>query len=128
MGHGDRSGCGPDPCAGAAATPPQIQQLVLRQSTTFWSRLRGLYGSPPLPEGHGLFIRPCKAVHTLGLTGPIDVVFLDHALNEVKRVDALGANRIAGCWSAMGVIELPPGYCQRHTDYLCRIRRALDRI
>ncbi len=68
---------------------------------------------------------PCKAIHTLGLPAPIDVVFLDKQLNELKRVDSVRPNRVIGCWGAKAVIELPAGYCQRHTDYLHLIRHAV---
>lgn len=103
-------------------------QLVLRRSTTFWSRLRGLYGLTPLPEHHGMFISPCKAIHTLGMRSCIDVVFVDQHLQMLKRIDSMCANRCAGCWKARSVIELPPGYCQRYPDYLYRIRHALAHI
>jgi hypothetical protein len=42
----------------------------------WWSRARGLLGRT-LREGEGLLIRPCRAVHMLGMTYPIDVLFLD---------------------------------------------------
>jgi len=44
-----------------------------------WSRLRGLIGttSGHFSDGKGLWIIPCKGVHTLGMSFPIDVVYLD---------------------------------------------------
>lgn len=109
--------------------------LVLRCCGTFWTRLQGLYGlksqeaawTPPTLSGHqGLCLYPCRAVHTLGLRMPIDVVFVDSDLNEIKRVDRLRPNRVTVCWGAKAAIELPPGYCQRHPDYRCRISAALS--
>ena len=44
---------------------------------TWWRRLRGLLGRPPLAEGEGLLLVPCRAVHMLGMRYPIDVAFLD---------------------------------------------------
>lgn len=101
-------------------------QLVLRISTTFWSRLRGLYGLTPLQGHQGMFLSPCKVIHTLGMRGAIDVVFIDSHLHELKRVDTLCANRFAGCLAAAAVIELPAGYCQRYPDYMNHIRHALS--
>lgn len=102
-------------------------QLVLRMSTTFWSRLRGLYGLTPLTDHQGMFISPCKAIHTLGMRCRIDVVFVDSHLRELKRIDSLCANRFAACLAATAVIELPAGYCRRYPDYLNRICHALAR-
>lgn len=123
-GSSSTSALNPKPTSKPCARP----QLVLRKSTTFWSRLRGLHGLTPLPEHHGMFISPCKAIHTLGMRGCIDVVFVDAHLQVVKRIDSMCANRGAGCWAARSVIELPPGYCQRYPDYLRRIRHALGRV
>ncbi len=46
-----------------------------------WSRLRGLLGKGPgdFAEGSGLWITPCRGVHTLGMRFPIDVVYLTSA-------------------------------------------------
>ena len=42
-----------------------------------WSRLRGLLGHRPLQAGEGLLLRGEKAIHTIGMGFPIDVLFLD---------------------------------------------------
>lgn len=46
---------------------------------TFWRRLRGLLGRPPLQAGEGLLLRPCRAVHMHGMKYPLDVIFLDRS-------------------------------------------------
>src|ERR1035438_8344893 len=48
---------------------------------THWSRLRGLLGASEddFRNGRGLWIRPCRGVHTLAMNFPIDVVYLDSA-------------------------------------------------
>ncbi|NNG15021.1 MAG: DUF192 domain-containing protein [Gemmatimonadales bacterium] len=43
----------------------------------WWSRLRGLLGRPPLEEGEGLLLVPCRSVHMLGMSFALDVAFLD---------------------------------------------------
>ncbi len=43
-------------------------------AVSFWDRLRGLLGSRRV-DGI-LVLAPCRAVHTLGMRGPIDVAFL----------------------------------------------------
>jgi hypothetical protein len=43
-----------------------------------WSRLRGLIGTAPgdFRQGQGLWIIPCRGVHTWGMRFAIDVVYL----------------------------------------------------
>src|SRR4029077_2850062 len=51
----------------------------LRVTETHWSRLRGRLGASEgdFRNGRGLWIRPCRGVHTLAMRFPIDVVYLD---------------------------------------------------
>jgi uncharacterized protein len=61
----------------------QTRQLYLATNLavaqTHWSRLRGLLGASEgdFRNGCGLWIRPCRGVHTLAMRFPIDVVYLD---------------------------------------------------
>ena len=43
-----------------------------------WTRLRGLIGTSVehFPQGSGLWIVPCRGVHTWAMSFPIDVVYL----------------------------------------------------
>lgn len=100
-------------------------RLRLYRATTFWSRLCGLYRLPVLSCHQGLYIAPCWAIHTVAMRYPIDVVFLDKGLNELKRVDGLLPYRLVICWHAVAAVELPAGYCQRCPDYLGSIRQVL---
>lgn len=104
-----------------ASTPP----LRLHRATTFWSRLCGLHCLATLSAHQGLYIAPCRAIHSVAMRYPIDVVFLDAAWNELKRVDGLVPHRVVVCWRATAAVELPAGYCQRVPDYLSRIRQTL---
>jgi uncharacterized protein len=49
----------------------------VRTARTFLSRLVGLLGTAAIADGEGLWIVPCRSVHTLGMRYPIDVAFLD---------------------------------------------------
>lgn len=73
------------------------------------SRRRGLLGRESLPEGEGLWIVPCEAVHCFFMKFTIDVVFLDKKLRVVKVRPSLKPWRIAGCLRAHSVLELPEG-------------------
>jgi len=45
-------------------------------ANTFWARLKGLLGAPPLRPGEGLLLDPCQAVHMFGMKQALDVAFL----------------------------------------------------
>lgn len=54
---------------------------------------------------------PCRAVHTLGMRVPIDVVFLGAGNRILRHIPALAPNRWAFERHARAVVELPAGYC-----------------
>ncbi len=92
----------------------QTRQLYLATSLavaqTHWSRLRGLLGASEgdFRNGCGLWIRPCRGVHTLGMGFPIDVVYLDHAGAVVHLECDLRPWRFAPVrLQAASVLELP---------------------
>lgn len=77
----------------------------------WWGRARGLLGRRGLAAGHGLLLKPCDAIHTLGMRFPIDVVFLD-AQNRVVRIHRhVPPHRllIRGGPGAVAALELPAG-------------------
>ena len=49
----------------------------VRTARTFLSRLVGLLGTAAIADGEGLWIVPCRSVHTLEMRYPIDVAFFD---------------------------------------------------
>jgi uncharacterized membrane protein (UPF0127 family) len=77
---------------------------------TYWRRLRGLIGRPPLESDEGLLLRPCRAVHMWGMTYPIDVAFLDSG-NEVVALYRELAPGARTRWHgrAKCALELPGG-------------------
>jgi uncharacterized membrane protein (UPF0127 family) len=99
--------------------------LRLYKATGFLDRLRGLHAYPPLAGDTGLFLAPCRAVHTVGLRYSIDVVFLDRHGRVIRRVEALPPARMAWCLQSVSVVELPAGYCRAQPDYERAIRAAL---
>jgi uncharacterized membrane protein (UPF0127 family) len=77
---------------------------------THWSRLRGLLGTSrgDFRNGCGLWIVPCKGVHTLAMPFPIDVVYLDEAKKVVHIEQDLRPWRFAPVrMQAASVLELP---------------------
>jgi uncharacterized membrane protein (UPF0127 family) len=73
------------------------------------TRRRGLLGRTSLPQGEGLWIVPCEAVHCFFMKFTIDAVFLDKNLRVVKIRPSLKPWRIAGSLRAHSVLELPEG-------------------
>ena len=73
------------------------------------TRRSGLLKHESLPEGEGLWIAPCEAVHTVGMRFAIDVLYLDRKRKVLKVRERMVPWRISGCLRAHSVLELPAG-------------------
>ena len=83
---------------------------ALAVADTHWSRMRGLLGlhENDFRNGCGLWIIPCRGVHTLGMGFPIDVVYLDQTQTVVHVERELRPWRLAPITTqAASVLELP---------------------
>ena len=89
---------------------PLKRTVEVRVAATFFSRLQGLIGRPPLVAGRGLWIEPCCAIHTFGMTHPIDVVFVDSDGCVVAVHEQLPPRRLRVCWGGRGALELAAGF------------------
>jgi uncharacterized membrane protein (UPF0127 family) len=103
----------------------QSRQLYLATHLAFahthWTRLVGLLATSngDFGNGCGLWIRPCRGIHTLAMRFPIDVIYLDRAGRVVHLEHDLQPWRFAPVrMQAASVLELP-----RHT--LARTETAL---
>jgi uncharacterized membrane protein (UPF0127 family) len=79
---------------------------------TSWTRMRGLLGrkSDQFTSGKGLWIVPSQGIHTVGMSFPIDVLYLDSQRRVIHMCQRLGPFRIAALkFRARSVIELPAG-------------------
>lgn len=77
---------------------------------SWWSRCRGLLARPPLRNGEGLLLFGCGSVHTVGMTYPIDVAFLDAEGRVVRSIEHLAPWRVGlGGAEAVHTLELPAG-------------------
>lgn len=82
----------------------------LAVADTHWTRLRGLLGlrSDDFRNGSGLWILPCHGVHTLGMSFPIDVLYLDKTMKVIEIQQNLKPWRFAPVRRhASSVLELP---------------------
>ena len=82
----------------------------VRTASTFLSRFVGMLGTDAIADGEGLWIVPCRSVHTLGMRYPIDVAFLDARGVVVGIQEGLPPNRIGHVFrDARGALELRAG-------------------
>jgi uncharacterized membrane protein (UPF0127 family) len=91
-------------------TRRQYLATHLSVAETHWSRFIGLIGKTgaTFPQGRGLWIVPCRGVHTVGMRIPIDVVYLteDHVVLHLE--SGLRPWRFAPIrLAAASVLELP---------------------
>jgi uncharacterized protein len=103
----------------AASTPMlhvdgRCTGLRARCASGFWSRAAGLWATAASEPPHALELRPCAAVHTLGMRGPIDVVFVALDGTVLRAVPRLAPWRVAMLPRAAATWELPPGACALH--------------
>ena len=87
-----------------------LQALVCSNA---FERARGLLGRDPPPDATALVIEPCRAVHTLGMRFPIDVVFCTGRGVVLRIVAALPPGRLAQQKGAARVLELRAGEAAR---------------
>ena len=82
----------------------------VRTAGSFLSRLAGLLGTDAIADGEGLWIVPCRGVHTVGMRYPIDVAFLDARGVVVGILEGLPPNRVGRAFrGARGALELRSG-------------------
>ena len=82
-------------------------------------RTRGLLGTAMLPRGGGLWIAPCRSIHSFGMRYEFDAVFIDRAGRVVGMHPRFRRNRISRIfWNARGVLELAAGTIERTSTEL----------
>jgi uncharacterized membrane protein (UPF0127 family) len=100
--------------AGKSIAFNRTRQVVLAaevvRADTHWSRLRGLVGTPAsrFSAGQGLWLVPCRGIHTLAMGYPIDALYLDRGNVVVHLEQKLAPWRFAPVkLSAATVLEVP---------------------
>jgi uncharacterized membrane protein (UPF0127 family) len=89
----------------------------LRVAETHWSRFRGLMctSADQFGAGDGLWIVPCRGVHTFAMNFPIDVIYLDRNKLVVHIEENLKPWRLGRVsLRATSVLELPAGTLRNH--------------
>jgi uncharacterized membrane protein (UPF0127 family) len=62
-----------------------VDGLRVYEARSWAARRDGLGGLPELPHDCGLWIAPCRSIHTIGMHFALDLVWLD-AEQQVRRV------------------------------------------
>ncbi|MBI5033911.1 MAG: DUF192 domain-containing protein [Chloroflexi bacterium] len=87
---------------------PIVTQGIL--ANTWWTRLKGLLGHAPLKSGEGLLLKGEKAIHTVGMSFPIDVLFLDRTGRLIHLMTNMGPLRFSPLvFGATDVLEIAAG-------------------
>jgi uncharacterized membrane protein (UPF0127 family) len=82
----------------------------IRRADTFRLRLLGLMFRPALAPGEGLWLEPCRQVHTHFMRFPIDLLFLDREGRVLRVLESFPPWRISPAVAgARAVLELPAG-------------------
>lgn len=82
----------------------------VERADTFMTRLVGLMGRKGLADDQGMWISPCKSIHTMWMRFPIDVVFLDKELRVVMVRERVAPWRATPfIKTASSVLELSAG-------------------
>jgi uncharacterized protein len=91
----------------------QTRNTVLAEhaevADTSAKRNTGLLKHQRLDPGQGMWIVPCKAVHSFWMKFPIDLVYLDRKKRVRKVRHRMVPWRMSGCLPAYSVLELPVG-------------------
>ncbi len=110
-----------------AIESPECELTLLRADTMF-ARALGLLGKRAMAPGQALWLKPCFAVHTIGMRFSIGVFFIDERGVVVKTIGRLKPNRLALCWQAASVVETA-AFANEQTDALSRaVMRAIAQL
>jgi uncharacterized protein len=99
-------------------TTGKIVATRIDRLSTFLHRAVGLLARTSLRPDEGVWITSCRAIHTIGMRVPIDVIFVDNGGHVIEVVHDVRPNRVAiTCKGARGVVELGSG-ALREVDVL----------
>ncbi|MFO1465391.1 MAG: DUF192 domain-containing protein [Steroidobacteraceae bacterium] len=87
--------------------------IHVRAARTLWKRARGLILSKAPPASVALHLSPCWCIHTVFMSFPVDLVFLDAGNSVLRVVPELRPWRFSGCLGARSVLEFRAGEVER---------------
>ncbi len=90
--------------------------LCVYEARSWAARRDGLGGLPDLPEDCGLWIAPCRSIHTIGMRFALDLVWLAKDGRVVRVDEDVAPWRFKLCPGARTVIETRAGAGRRFAD------------
>lgn len=92
------------------STTGEILATRIDRLTGFLQRAVGLLARSRVQQDEGVWITPCRAIHTIGMHEKIDVIFVDRDDRVLRIESEVAPNRLwLFCRQASGVIELGGG-------------------
>lgn len=89
----------------------------VQRADRLFSRIKGLLGRRTLGPGQGMWLIPCKQVHTAFMRFALDVVFLDRNLEVIAMYSGLAPWRVTRFFlQAHSVLEASGGALLRRID------------
>lgn len=93
---------------------PLEVRLTVRRADGFFARLKGLMFETSIATDVGLWINPCRGIHTFFMRFPIDVIFLSRDLRVVALCPHQSPNQFGPfCGAAASVLECEAGFIAR---------------
>jgi uncharacterized membrane protein (UPF0127 family) len=87
----------------------------IEPAETFFTRLKGLMFREELSNDGGLYLHPCKSIHTFFMKFPIDVLYLDKEWKIVGMEEQLEPGKMGGHFKGVAsVIELASGSIEKN--------------
>jgi len=99
----------------ASGRAVRLAGVVVAEAATAAARARGLLGLDLLDPDKGLWISPCRQVHTFGMRFPIDVAFLDRDGIALHVIAQMRPGRMSRwVWRSHGALEVAAGVLESH--------------
>jgi len=108
--------------------PLRRSRIRLARARGATGRLRGLLCRARPPGGRtGLWLFPCRAVHTCGMRYAIDVAFIDARGCVLDIARNIRPGRVVWCRRARSVVELAVNTVDSPSRYRRKLQAALHR-
>jgi uncharacterized protein len=96
------------------AAAHQSAPILIRVADRFWLRCKGLLGYTQDTLHFGLWIIPCRGVHTIGMRMPIDIIFLNTENQIIALHPCTPPFRHRFCFKAHSTLEFHCGFIQKN--------------
>ena len=93
--------------------PGVRKRLRVRTAASWGSRTLAMLKPGKPRDAYGLWVKPCRTVHTFGLSDAVDVIFLRADGVVTKVVSRMKPWRMTRCAEAKTVLELRAGLANR---------------